>query len=129
MVRHTSWVVVMLRWRFSRKKMTWMACCETMSVVGVSPARLLASQALHEPVAFQSPTPLHREVGPSYTPSNRVGKWSRQGRVRNPAEMEGHVFSLFQYVSSGRRFELARSDVLAEKNDSGAGSECGNGEA
>ncbi|WP_201376604.1 tetratricopeptide repeat protein [Ktedonobacter robiniae] len=86
---------------------------------GMSPARFLASQALHEPVASQSPTPLRREVGPSHLTEREIEVLRLVARghtdaqiaevlVISPRTVHAHLRSIYSKLGLSSRFAAIR---------------------
>lgn len=82
-------------------------------------ARFLASQALYEPVASQSPTPLHREVGPSHLTEREIEVLRLVARgytdaqiaevlVISPRTVHAHLRSIYSKLGLSSRFAAIR---------------------
>ncbi len=82
-------------------------------------ARFLAAQALHEPVASQSPAPLHREVGPSHLTEREIEVLRLLARghtdaqiaealVISPRTVHAHLRSIYSKLGLSSRFAAIR---------------------
>jgi len=85
----------------------------------MSPTRFLALQALHEPVASQSPAPLHGDVGPSHLTEREIEVLRLVARghtdaqiaealVISPRTVHAHLRSIYSKLGLSSRFAAIR---------------------
>lgn len=86
---------------------------------GMSPARFLAAQALHEPVASQAPVPRRREAGSSHLTEREIEVLRLVARghtdaqiaealVISPRTVHAHLRSIYSKLSLSSRFAAIR---------------------